>query len=330
MPIKIPKEAISRACELIRSAPFTEFLKPQTDRCAFICAWLKKYGIPHTAVELAGKRHIIVRYGAEFYDPAFTGKTLAVHYDREKNTQGANDNSAACFQMMLFAKYLLKEKTAHNITIIFTDGEEAGSRGIAEQGAYSLGFGLKKLKKDTDDIFVFDMCGAGDTLILSRSGIAGREKGRIGELDALHKRAAAYADKSCPGRWLSMLTPYSDNAGFIAAGLYAQVITVLPRAEAEVLLHNLPKSEINMLQLCSPHQAKPVTAVQDLIDHIIKNKKCAPHSPLKKIIPRTWQYMHTACDTVETLTPEAFIITGTYLRGLIRAEIPACRNGKGG
>ena len=293
--------------KLLNSDLFKAFLKKDLNRCDFISQWLSAHNVPHSIVNLAQKKHIIIKYPAQFYDKNFKMKTLTAHYDRAPDTQGANDNSASCFILMNFAKKLCSYTRPHNIKIIFTDGEEAGAAGLKEQGAYTLGTGLKKLKMDGDDIFVFDMCGRGDTLILSCSGIFGRDKAKTKRLDELHKRAGLLAQRACPNKWLSMLTAYSDNAGFIAAGLFAQVITVLPRKEAETLLHCLPKEKLT---------GQNKTAMGELTDMVIKNQKPPQGSPFEKIIPFTWQLMHTADDKIETLNSEAFTLTEKYLTAL--------------
>ena len=317
--------------KLLNSDLFKAFLKKDLNRCDFISQWLSAHNVPHSIVNLAQKKHIIIKYPAQFYDKNFKMKTLTAHYDRAPDTQGANDNSASCLILMNFAKKLCSYTRPHNIKIIFTDGEEAGAAGLKEQGAYTLGTGLKKLKMDEDDIFVFDMCGRGDTLILSRSGIFGRDKAKTKRLDELHKRAGLLAQRACPNQWLSMLTAYSDNAGFIAAGLFAQVITLLPRKEAETLLHCLPREKAGTLvyrltqkKISAPNQPNRTaplnnqnkTAMSELTDMVIKNQKPPQGSPFEKIIPFTWQLMHTADDKIETLNSEAFTLTEKYLTAL--------------
>ena len=288
---------LEQAQAIIASPLFNAFLEPAADRRAFITERLAAQGIPYRTVTLQDKTHIVITYRQSAYNPRFKMKTLIAHYDRAAGTQGANDNSAACIQLLLFAQTLLQKRDAHNIRIIFTDGEEAGADGIKNQGAYRLGQGLRTLSMQQDDIFVFDMCGSGDTLILSESGIYGRDTRKTAALSALHRRCRIYADAACRGRWLSLPTAYSDNAGLISAGLTAQVITVLPRAEAELLMRYMPRSEA--LQRC-----------------IITNAHVPPDSPLAAVIPQTWQRMHTPQDRLETLTPQAFILVDKMLRYL--------------
>ena len=290
-----------QAQAIIASPFFSAFLEPAADRRAFITDRLAAQGIPYRTVTLQDKTHIVITYRQSAYNPRFKMKTLIAHYDRAAGTQGANDNSAACIQLLLFAQTLLQKRDAHNIRIIFTDGEEAGADGIKNQGAYRLGQGLRALSMQQDDIFVFDMCGSGDTLILSESGIYGRDTRKTAALSALHRRCRIYADAACRGRWLSLPTAYSDNAGLISAGLTAQVITVLPRAEAELLMRYMPRSEA-------------------LQRSIITNAHVPPDSPLAAVIPQTWQRMHTPQDRLETLTPQAFILVDKILRYLAEVK----------
>lgn len=324
---------LEQAQAIIASPLFNAFLEPAADRRAFITARLAAQEIPYRTVTLQDKTHIVITYRQSAYNPRFKMKTLIAHYDRAAGTQGANDNSAACIQLLLFAQTLLQKRDAHNIRIIFTDGEEAGADGIKNQGAYRLGQGLRALSMQQDDIFVFDMCGSGDTIILSESGIYGRDKRKTAALSALHRRCRIYADAACRGRCLSLPTAYSDNAGLISAGLTAQVITVLPRAEAELLMRYMPHSAGTPLSGnvhsagCHRSAATEISAnesaAQALQRCIITNAHVPPDSPLAAVIPQTWQRMHTPQDRLETLTPQAFILVDKMLRYLAGVKEPA-------
>lgn len=403
------------AQKIINSPFFSEFLAPAADRHACLTAWLNAQGIPARTVALQDRAHIFVKFPASAYSSRFKMKTLIAHYDRAAGTPGANDNSAACIQLLLFAKMLLQKNGVHNIRIIFTDGEEAGKQGIKSQGAYRLGQGLRALAMQHDDIFVFDLCGTGDTLIISESGMYGRDKKKTGALTALHRRSCVYADASCRGHWLSLPTAYSDNAGLISAGLAAQVITVLPRAEAELLMRILsqqasqgltagsqasstryravskspyPSNTATHSKIASPRKPSEASnkanipvdmsatrgkvnaprntpaasdrvnthgntsttsgkadapgdtsvtsrvpavlseriaesiALQSLQQSIITNQHIAAGSPLAAVIPQTWQRMHTPHDSLENLTPPAFVIMDKFLRYLAAAKEP--------
>lgn len=310
---------MNRQTTLPASSTFEAFLQLNIDRCAFISSWLRAREIPHTVIELAKKRHIVVRFDSSAYDPRFRMKTLVAHYDRVPLTPGANDNSAACFLLMLHAERLASQTVKagarpypHNIRIFFTDGEEgAGTKGIAGQGAFGLGSGFRKLKMTEDDVYVFDACGRGDTLILSTSGLsAGKSiknkaapSGFNDELENLHERSASLALASESENWVRLPTPYSDNAGFIASGIPAQVFTVLPHEEASILLRALagenPSKEI-------------ITAA------ITANKILEKKDRLNEIIPKTWRLMHTEEDSISTLTAPAFILIEKLLETITR------------
>ncbi len=313
----------TQAHELIQSSHFADFIAPDVHRCAWITTWLQKHGVPHQVVTIQDKKHIIITYGTTAYNEHFRMKTLIAHYDRADGTPGANDNSAACAQLLHFSEYLLRKDSAHNIKIIFTDGEEAGVHGINRQGAYNLGRGLRQLHKDHDDFFVFDLCGNGDCLILSESGIWGRKKELTKDLEAFHRRCCSYADAVCLGNWYSLPTAYSDNAGFISAGLKAQVITVLPRQEAKTLLQALPRTVLKKEKgEISPEKNAQFEALQQAI---INNAKLPPNSPFTSILPKTWQRMHTPEDSIENLSPEAFILVDKFLHYLAKLKEPIIR-----
>lgn len=308
-----------QAKAVIGSSLFSSFLEPEINRCAYLTAWLSAQGIRYHTVTLQNKTHIIVTYRQSAYNPRFKMKNLIAHYDRDDHTPGANDNSAACIQLLLFAQALNRQPAAHNIRIIFTDGEEAGADGIRNQGAYRLGQGLRSLSMQDDDLFVFDLCGAGDTLILSESGIYGRDKKKTVKLAAFHRRCCTYADAACRGRWRSLPTAYSDNAGFISAGLSAQVITVLPAAEATRLSRYLaaaPHKSGNSYKTASGAEQESGTDEQIVQQYIINNTKVPPDSPFAAAVPQTWQRMHSPSDSIETLTPSAFVLMDTMLHYL--------------
>lgn len=241
-------------------------------------------------------------------------KTLVAHHDRAPNTPGANDNSAACFQLMLFADELQNnsafkgQRLTHNIRILFTDGEEAaGKYGILGQGSFRLGTGLKAIGEENEDMFVFDASGAGDTLVISTAGISSAESGSVGEkLANLHEKAIQIAKIISSENWIRLPTPFSDNAGFLAAGIPAQVITILPHEEATTLLTAL------------------TVGTEDQINHIntsiILNSHGKEDDSAISSIPKTWQRMHTPLDTPDTLTPQAFTIIRKFLLELARRK----------
>ena len=311
--------------DLPASSTLEAFLAPDLDRAGFIAAWLRAREIPHTVVPLAGRRHVVIRFDQGAYDPLFRMKTLVAHYDRAPGTPGANDNSAACFQLMLFAERLSRRERersegkglAHNIRMIFTDGEEAaGTKGVAGQGAYALGSGLRKLKMTEDDIYVLDATGRGDTLVLSTACVAKKKHAaRPAALDArlaaLHESATRIAQDAATGSWMTLLTPYSDDAGFLASGIAAQVVTVLPRLESETLTRALAESASD-----GAVRAQTGLRREEIERAVSLNRKRPDGSPLEEIIPETWRLMQTPADSARTLPSDAFSLMARFLDAL--------------
>lgn len=286
------------------SEVFKTFLKEDIDRRDFIISFLKENNVPFMPVSLSTGKHVVVHYPKKNYNKCYKNKLFIAHYDRKEGTQGANDNSAATFILMNFATYLLSCDYEHNIKIIFTDSEETASTGLELQGSYKLALGLRQLNMADSDVYIFDMCGKGDTLIFSLAGIYGRQKEKTVSLLDLHNKAVSHAKESAV-KHMTLITPYSDNAGFIAAGLNAQLVTVLPFDEALTL----QKAIENLRE-------KPIYS--ELIDVILKNKRLEKDSQLEKIIPLTWQKMHTPFDTLDSLTDSSFALVNNYMKVLAR------------
>jgi len=280
------------------------FLKPETDRLAFLSAWLYIRSIEHNVVELAGKKHLVIRFAPSAYDSTFRRKTLIAHYDRAQDSPGANDNSAACFQLLLLAERLTKIHKSHNINIVLTDGEEAGSNGIASQGSYGLGTGMRTLGLTETDVYVFDGCGRGDTLIVSDSGTEESLPKKMSQhIEHIYSEAITIAREAVASEWTRLPTPWSDNAGLLAAGIASLVITVLPRIEAVTLQQGLESDLATRAQLVRILKTNPRQCVDPKLSHMI---------------PRTWMMMHTGEDTAGSLQAGAFQLMSRFLDILSR------------
>ena len=231
---------------------FNDFIAPDCNRAAFIQNYLKSAGLEAPVLQMEGKNHIYVKFPQAQYNPTFRIKTVIAHYDRIGI--GANDNSAAVFCLLEWAAKLAAgsvvecprsgciETTAarssttaqfHNIRLIFTDGEELGAAGgVAEQGAFPLAQVFRRLGITNDDIFVFDCMGRGDVPILTQTILPPKAPARfVKDFSALEGRAATLLQASANGRWFTLPCNYSDNASFIANGIPAVAITMLPSAE---------------------------------------------------------------------------------------------------
>jgi hypothetical protein len=276
-------------------AYFSDFIAPDADRRGIICAILKNQGIQFTIAEISGSHHILVNL-QEYQDNGqeitawkkrnFT--VLIAHYDRVPGSPGANDNSAAVFMLVEAAIQLVKNKERRWI-LIFTDKEEiTAGAGIKSQGSYSLALGLKNLVLPGANFYIFDACGSGDTLILSTTleYLLKEEKGRgamktLRGIERLRIKALACAKDLAITKILTAPTPFSDDAGFLSAGIPAQTITVLPGEEAAALA--------SALRL-NPHLA------ESLVNG----------SRESGFFPETWRRINSPEDTERCLTPEQF------------------------
>ena len=212
---------------------FKDFIAPDCDRAAFIQNYLNQAGLEAPVLQMEGKNHIYVKFPQTQYNPMFRIKTVIAHYDRIGI--GANDNSAAVFCLMEWAAQIAKITGGqfHNIRLIFTDGEELGAAGgVSQQGAFPLAQVFRRLGITNDDIFVFDCMGRGDVPILTQTIRPHKAPARfIKEFSALEQRAANLLQASANGRWFSLPCNYSDTASFIANGIPAVAITMLPSVE---------------------------------------------------------------------------------------------------
>lgn len=216
---------------------FRQFISLDCDRRTFIQNYLNAAGLDAPVISLEGKNHIYVKFPQQQYNSMFKIKTVIAHYDRFPGTPGANDNSAAVFCLMEWAGRLLKMPGFHNIRLIFTDGEELGSDGIVSQGAFPLAMLFRKLGILQDDIYVFDCMGRGNVPVLTET-VLPKSASRSFRLkfSALEKRAQDLIQKGGGGKWFTLPCNYSDNASFIANGIPAVAITMLPGEEISAAL----------------------------------------------------------------------------------------------
>lgn len=216
---------------------FKQFIALDCDRKAFIQNYLNAAGLDAPVISLEGKNHIYVKFPQFQYNASFRIKTVIAHYDRVPDSPGANDNSAAVFCMLEWAVRLSKMQSFHNVRLIFTDGEELGADGIASQGSYPLAGLFRKLGILNDDVFVFDCMGRGDVPVLTETNLPkGLSRQFINKFNDLEARAQKLIQAAGDGKWFSLPCSYSDNASFIANGIPAVAITLLPSEEISMAL----------------------------------------------------------------------------------------------
>lgn len=275
---------------------FIDFLQPDCNRKEFIQEKLLSYGINSSSIVIDGKSHIYVDFSKNNYNTRFKIKTLVAHYDRVPSSTGANDNTSGVFALIEAAKRLSTSDFVHNTRIIFTDGEEDGRFGVLEQGAFSLAKRLKELNSIDGEVFVFDCVGRGEVPVISEIefpknvdvSFYRKYMNLISNTNSIISNYSPYNNMILP-------TSFSDNAGFIANGIPAVLITMLPKDEVANYMSNLKR-------------------IPGLKESVLNRKledvpnKSQPEYILRESIPLTWKYFHTQYDNITTLTPVSFSI----------------------
>ncbi|MDR2403822.1 MAG: Zn-dependent exopeptidase M28 [Spirochaetaceae bacterium] len=287
---------------------FDAFIAPGADRLGILTALLGELHLGCRIANIAGNRHLFVFSGSLWRNlkpgqvlrgglPITGGISpvsvvLVAHYDRAADSPGANDNSAAVFQL-IEAALRLREEGQTQWLIIFTDKEELKTgEGIKNQGAYTLATILRESVLRRSRFFIFDACGSGDTLVISTmtDHLLHDEYGpgipkTLHLARQLRSLAMETARELHIDRVLLAPTPFSDDAGFLRAGMAAQTITVLPAAEAA--------------QLASLLRNKP-----DFIDALISRE--ARNSRDELLLPETWRCLNGPGDGPRRLTPRNY------------------------
>ncbi|MDR3172948.1 MAG: M28 family peptidase [Treponema sp.] len=285
---------------------FFDFIAPEAERFDILRSLLPEMGLKHLIFPVAGNRHFLIfppGGGLPFqgHPPA---TVLAAHYDRAPGSPGANDNSAAVFLLLRAAQ---KTRNPVSWMIVLTDKEELQSgQGIRDQGAYSLGEALRRGGIGAVKVFIFDACGAGDTLVISTgTDRLLRDKTGAGALHTrfsirvLRDQALRAARSIGLERVVLLPTPFSDDAGFLRSGISAQTITVLPQAEASAFASMVRARPELAGALISREQARGLEAA---------------------LIPETWRRLNTPGDTCHKLSPEHFDMVSRFAGELLRGD----------
>ena len=286
-------------------AGFSDYIADGCDRCAFIGSYLAEHGVESVVMPVAGKNHVYVKFPTSQYNPQFRIKTVIAHYDRSLGSPGANDNSAANFCLMDWASRLQSRSDFHNVRLLFSDGEEFASGSVACQGAFSLASLFKRLGITNDDVYVFDCMGRGTIPILRKTILP------LAVPYELRTRFAALEDRAesllrrTSRRWLTLPFAYSDNAGFIACGIPAVAVTMLPEDEADAYLASLIKEK--SLENYIVNHTVDAESGEESKEKLLK---------LQSMVPLTWKLINTKNDTERTLTPESFTVFASILDAL--------------
>jgi hypothetical protein len=277
------------------------------DRFDYLRLWLARCGIKGKKIEIAGKRHLLVRFAHEDYRPDKPIKIFVAHYDKVPNSPGANDNGAAVFQLLCHAGRLALEKSHGNVQILFTDGEEILGEPITTQGTYQLAAFFRRSEVENCQFYVFDMCGIGDCLTIGGAGT-------VVLAQALsHKRISQeFYDralevivqgeellKSFQGRSADWVySSFSDDLGFLLNGYSAVYFSVLPTDEAALVYANWQAVENNAYAQEALDKGYLGSDFQKL---------------MRPLLPKSWQTWHTKHDKIELLEKRAFLLMEDFL-----------------
>ena len=280
---------------------FKDFIAPEADRFSLLKGLLEEGRLECSVITLAGNRHFFIAPPPPEEEFLRRRRTILVaHYDRYPGSPGANDNSAAIFILIETAINLKKDKIS-NWLIIFTDKEELnGGDDIRDQGAYSLATGLKEAGIENARIFNFDACGTGDTLVISTTAEYFLKNEARGEkirasIKELRENALETGRNLAMAKVLLAPTPFSDDLGFLRAGVAAQTITMLPSDECSALASVL-RREPGFAEL--------------LVNQKMRN------SQNEKYIPETWRCLNSPKDGFHKLTPQYFRILQRFAEAL--------------
>jgi hypothetical protein len=293
---------------------FFDFIAPQADRFTILSEHIEKLGLNSVVIPIEGNRHFFIFPKGKNIKPSTGGSfpfrkqspvILTAHYDRVPGSPGANDNSAAVFQLLKTA-LRLDEQNVDNWIIIFTDKEELqNGEGIQKQGSFSLAKKLRGMGLTNARIFNFDACGSGDTFVFSSTVDYLLKKNKRSEflrarqtISSLREKALNTARFLRFNKILLAPTPFSDDAGFLQGGIPVQTITMLPAHEVK---------PFKLLLADKPDFAGL------LISGSMNN------SAVRDFIPETWRRLNGPEDTHLRLTPE-------YYERVVRFAAELCRN----
>ena len=290
---------------------FTDYIAPNANRADIIQSWLLSHGVESVKTVIEGKNHILIQFPKQFYNPQYKIKTVIAHYDRVEGSPGANDNSAADWQIMNWAVSLNSFPMFHNVRIFFTDGEELGwNTGVSEQGAFGIANVFKRLGITNDDVYVFDSCGRGEIPVLARTELPEKTPlSFVKKFSDLFDRTQEILRLASPGRWMTLPVPYSDNASFLACGIPAVAITMLPAQEASLYARELNKHPELKDAVMNRESSKKERMTSGKIEYSYKER-----------LPYTWRLFHTPYDNESSLTAESFTVMKNVLEVLARAK----------
>jgi hypothetical protein len=297
---------------------FNDFIAPNADRKGILLKQIEALKLNSAAINVAGNDHIFIfppgqrslrGSGGAFPFKGEAPYLLCAHYDRVAGSPGANDNSIAVFHL-LKAAIILSQRGIHSASsgsayrwiVVFTDKEEIGAgEHFEDQGSYSLAEKLKSWGLEKARVFNFDVCGCGGVLLFSTTTdllLQDINKPNIqkvrGDISLVRNHALETANLLRLDRAILAPTPFSDDAGFLRAGMAAQTITTLPENEA------------------TQYEAF-LRSRSDFARLLVSGQFTEKHR-----LPETWRSLNSNMDTPSRLTPEFFEQMVRFIVGICR------------
>jgi len=262
---------------------FQEFCHIDCKRSSYLHRLLTRLNLPFRGMAQGEAYNILIIPGHQ--NLSRLDRLFTAHYDRIKGTFGANDNSAAVFQLLHHALHLQENPESNRTAILLTDREEFQfSRREEKQGAYYFARNFRGAPF-LERVFLFDMCGIGNKLLQSSTF-----HNKQNPPQELKKRL-----EDSPFSPLSVPLPFSDDLGFYQAGVFAQLFSLLPQGE-------LPYLKDWKTSQGSP---SPPESYRDY-----KNRN--PRGQ-RENFPPSWGVNHTLEDTIQSLQPQSFHLMKDFL-----------------
>jgi len=287
----------------------------ECDRFSCLYSWLNELKLTKfkvTSIELKDSRFLQISPlgGAKPLGPK---KIFVAHYDRRPESPAANDNSAAVIELLLFLKSLDNQKDPPWLEVLFTDKEEiTHDASLQKQGSFIFGNYLKSQHQEHLISFHFDMCGRGDTVILSTAAeglLKRRQRVKSPIYQQIQRLKTLVLDSlrwHFRGRLMLLLTPFSDNLGFLLQGIPSLHFCLLPF------------KEVYAYQRAYEALVKEVSASSSLSSKAKEDFQ----KRFQAIQPETWKLRHTAQDDLSSLSPESLKIMESLLEALVRVRLP--------
>jgi hypothetical protein len=178
------------------------------------------------------------------------------------------------------------------------------------QGAYALGLGLKRtLGGVIPSILVLDVVGRGSRILLSSAPgdmlrRTGEGKGEVARrIPALEEQLKKAARRAGLGEALLLPLPWSDDLGFVLAGLPAIAATLLPEDEAEAYRQRLEALGLEAAWSKDAHAEAAGHDAKRVNTPFYKGFIEA--GSFGQAWPPTWNLLHGPGDSVDTLEEKA-------------------------